>query len=196
MIPFARRSLLLCLLAALPAAGPATARAQAKYAGIAPGTYIAVGGTFSASDSDYGHQRTAGGALFLDTNLYRRVGAEVELRAQPIALPAHTHGGVRMTTLLAGPRISTHGRTWRPYAKLLAGRGNFAFPFDDAHGSYFVVAPGAGLDWRPPARDRDSDRTSRFLIRIVEVEYQVWPSFTFGPLHSYGIGTGLSYRLY
>ncbi len=178
------------------AAFPGLAGAQAKYAGIAPGTYIAVGGTFSAFDTDYGHQRTAGGALFLDTNLYRRVGAEIELRAQPLAVQPHTQGNVRLTTFLAGPRISTHGRTWRPYAKLLAGRGDFSFPFDYAHGSYFVVAPGAGLDWRPPARDHDSDRPSRYLIRIVEVEYQVWPSFTYGTLHPYGISTGLSYRLY
>ena len=187
------RSLLLCLIAA---ALPAVGRSQAKYAGIGPGTYISVGGTFSAFDTDYGHQRTTGGALFLDTNLYRRVGVEVELRAQPIAVQPHTQGTVRLTTFLIGPRISTHGRTWRPYVKLLAGRGQFSFPFDYAHGSYFVAAPGVGLDWRPPARDHDSDRHSRFLIRIVEVEYQVWPDFTYGPLHPYGISTGLSYRLY
>ncbi len=174
------------------------AGAQARYAGFGPGTYIAVGATFSTFNTDYGRQRTTSGTLFLDTNLFRRVGAEVELRAQPLSPQAHTNAGVHLTTFLAGPKISSHGRTWRPYAKLLAGRGNFSFPFDYAHGSYFVAEPGVGLDWRPPARaqDREDERPSRFLVRLVEVEYQVWPGFTYGPRHPYGISTGVSYRLY
>ena len=173
-----------------------TANAQARYTGYGPGSYIAVGATGSTFTSDYGHQRTTGATLFLDTNLYRRIGAEIELRALPLG-PPHDQPTVRLTTLLAGPKISTHGRALRPYAKLLAGRGNFTFPFNDAHGSYFVAAPGVGLDWRPPHHDLSGDdRPSRFLIRLVDIEYQIWPDFTFGPLHPYGISTGLSYRLF
>ena len=60
-----------------------------------------------------------------------------------------------------------------------------------------MAAPGAGLDWRPPHRDQTGDdRPSRFLIRILDFEYQVWPGFTFGTLHPYGLSTGLSYRVY
>ncbi len=196
MTPRLTTPLLLFAASALASAG-----AQARYAGIAPGTYIALGATGSTFNSDYGHQRTFGGTLFLDTNLYRRIGAEVEVRAQPLAPSSltnqHDQPGTRITTFLAGPKISTHGRTWRPYAKLLAGRGTFTFPFNTAQGTYFVAAPGVGLDWRPPHHDQTGDdKPSRFLIRLIDVEYQIWPSFTFGPLHPYGISTGLSYRLY
>ena len=188
---------LLALVLLTTAAG-----AQARYAGIAPGTYIAVGATWSSFDTDYGRQRTSGAALFLDTNLYRRIGAELEYRAQPIAPQPLAGGqnqpGTRVTTFLAGPKLSARGRTWRPYAKLLAGRGTFTFPFNYGQGTYFVAAPGAGLDWRPPAHlNRTGDLSqSRLLVRLIDLEYQIWPNFTFGPLHPYGLSTGLSYRLY
>ncbi len=170
---------------------PVAAHAQAHYTAIGPGSYISVGVTGSAFQSDYGHTQIAGGTAYLDTNLYRRVGAEFEARF----LRLDRNETIHQDTFLAGPKISTHARTWRPYAKFLAGRGTFTFPFHDAYGTYLVLAPGAGLDWRPPQR-ADSDYPSRFLIRIIDVEYQIWPAFTFGPLHPYGISTGLSYRIF
>ena len=178
---------------ALSVACAAQAAAQAHYTATGPGSYIAAGATFSSYESAYGQQRINGATFYVDTNLYRRVGAEAEARL----LPLRATQNVRLETFLIGPRISTHGRTLRPYAKLLAGRGEFRFPFNDAHGSYFVVAPGVGLDYRPPAHeDATGDlRPSRFLIRV-EVEYQLWPGFTFGALHPYGVSSGVSCRVF
>ena len=177
-----------CSRSPLSPACAATACAQAIYAGNGPGSYIALGVTGSFYNSAYGQQQLAGATVFLDTNLYRRIGLEAEARF----LRFHAEDATHQETYLAGPKISSHGRRFRPYAKLLAGRGEFTFPFHDAQGSYFVLAPGAGLDWRI----QGADGPTRFLIRIADIEYQLWPNFTFGPLHPYGISTGLSYRLF
>ncbi len=174
-----------CLLAltAFLAAG-SSGSGQAAPAGIGPGSYISIGATFSGYESDYGKRKVGGASLFLDANLYRRIGAEAEFRD----LNLHTDEGVRERTYLAGPKISALAYGFRPYAKLLAGRGDFDFPFGYARGSYFVLAPGSGLDLQL--------RRSRFMVRVVDFEYQLWPQFTFGALHPYGLSSGVSLRLF
>jgi len=158
--------------------------AQALFAGKGPGSYVAVGATLSAYESDYGQRGLGGGTLFVDANLYRRIGIEAEARY----LRVHSDENISESNFLIGPKFSTHTRNLRPYAKLLIGRGHLNFPFNDAHGSYFVVAPGAGLDWRIGE--------GRFTIRVIDVEYQDWPLFTFGTLHPYGVSSGLSLRIF
>ena len=74
------------------------------------------------------------------------------------------------------------------YSKLLAGVGGMTFPFHDAHGRYLVVAPGAGLDWRVGR--------SRLQGRVLDVEYQYWPGFTFGPMRNLGVSSGVSWRVW
>jgi hypothetical protein len=158
--------------------------AQAKYAGYGPGSYVSVGVTASGFESDYGQRLLGGASVFLDANIYRRIGVEVEARQSRF----HTDEDLRESTYLVGPKISTHGRTWRPYAKLLVGRGEFNFPFDYATGSSVVVAPGAGLDWRVAH--------SRVMVRIIDFEYQDWPQFTYGAIHPYGASAGVSFRVF
>jgi hypothetical protein len=160
------------------------ARAQAIYTADGPGSYTAVGGTFSMVQSDYGQRQVEGSSAFVDAHLYRRIGVE----AKASWLNLHTDEGVRQRTYLAGPKLALKGRTIRPYARLLAGRGEFDFPFGYAKGSYFVFAPGGGLDWRV--------HYSRLLVRLIDFEYQVWPGFSYGALHPYGISTGLSLRVW
>ncbi len=177
--------LLLCfLLAALALLAPTRVHAQAEPAGIGPGSYISVGITASGFNSGYGQQRLVGPAVYVDANLYRRVGFEAEARS----LRFHATQDLRQTTYLAGARFSTHGRDVRPYTKLLAGMGQMTFPYRDAHGRYFVAATGAGLDWRI--------RRSGLQVRILDFEYQYWPQFTFGPLRTWGLSTGLSLRVW
>jgi hypothetical protein len=168
----------------LLAASTGIARAQAISTADGPGSYTAVGGTYSMYQSDYGQRQIEGSSAFIDAHLYRRIGVE----AKASWLNFHTDENVRQRTYLAGPKIALKGRTIRPYARFLVGRGDFDFPFGYAHGSYFVVAPGAGLDWRVGH--------SRLLVRLVDVEYQVWPSFSFGAIHPYGVSTGLSLRVW
>ena len=179
-----RRPAYLVLLLIVALFAGLKANGQAVYAGKGPGGYISLGATVSGYNSDYGKQRLIGPAVYLDANLYRRIGVEGEFRN----LRYHAQEDLRQSTYLVGPRISTHTRAFRPYAKFLVGRGTMTFPFRYARGSYFVAAPGAGLDVRLGQ--------SRVLVRVVDVEYQFWPDFTFGPMHPWGISTGLSVRLF
>ena len=171
-------------VALLPCATPRCA-AQASYAATGPGSYITLGATFAGFNSgQYGNTLIAGGTLFLDANLYRRVGIEAEARE----LNLHETEGLRETNYLIGPKLSLKGRRLRPYAKLLVGRGDFRFPFGYAYGKYFMLAPGAGIDWRV--------NHSRFSLRLLDVEYQVWPDFKpFGEIHPYGASAGFSYQI-
>ncbi len=159
--------------------------AQASYAATGPGSYVTLGATFAGFNSgQYGNTLIAGGTLFLDANLYRRVGIEAEARE----LNLHETEGLRETNYLIGPKLSLKGRRFRPYAKLLVGRGDFRFPFGYAYGKYFMIAPGAGIDWRV--------NHSRFSFRLLDVEYQVWPDFKpFGEIHPYGASAGFSYQI-
>ncbi len=172
------------LLAAAVLLAPARVHAQAEPAGIGPGSYVAVGVGAAGFNSGYGQQRIVGPTVYLDANLYRRVGFEAEART----LRFHTSEDLRQTTYLAGIRLTTHRYNVRPYTKLLAGVGVMTFPFHDAHGRYLVVAPGAGLDWRT--------RRNGLQVRLLEVEYQYWPGFTFGPLRSWGVSSGVSLRVW
>ena len=176
-----RPRILLALFVLLAAA---SSHAQALYTADGPGSYTAVGATFSAYQSDYGQRQIGGTSVFVDAHLYRRIGIE----AKASFLFLHTDEDVKERTYLIGPKISLKGRTIRPYARFLLGRGEFDFPFGYAHGSYLVYAPGGGLDWRIGR--------GRFIVRVVDFEYQLWPSFSYGALHPYGISTGLSVRVW
>jgi hypothetical protein len=155
---------------------------QAKYAGIGPGSLVTVGGTVSAYQIDYGHRYLGGGSVYADLNLTWRFGIEGEARLLRYNQQADTHE----STYLAGPRVSFGKGRWNPYVKVLAGVGKFNFPYDYGYGSYFVVAPGAGVDLRLNQRVR---------LRLVDFEYQDWPQFTFGPIRPYGISTGISFSV-
>jgi hypothetical protein len=173
------------LLATLSAcAGPAVAQeipTQTK-----PGAFIAAGGTFSAYKLDYGVHRLGGATAYADLNLTTSYGVEAEARW----LILNQQANVNATTYLVGPRVSFDPRVLRgvtPYVKFLVGDGKFNFPYNYATGSYFVMAPGAGID--VPVG-------SRLRIRLIDVEYQVWPQFSFGELHTYGASIGMSYRIF
>ena len=158
--------------------------AQAAYTATGPGTYLSLGAAASGFQQDYGHHYVGGGAIYLDANLYRRIGIEAEVRR----LAAHTEEDVKQTTYLVGPKISARGHAVRPYVKLLAGRGTLNFPFHYAIGHYFVVAPAAGLDYHL--------RESRLTVRLLDFEYQLWPRFSYGELHPYGVSAGISFDLF
>ena len=157
---------------------------QAAPTANGPGSYVALGATFSGYESDYGQTLLGGGTLFVDANLYRRIGVEAEARISRL----HSTDDLRESTYLVGPKISTHGRSLRPYVKFLVGRGEFNFPFNYAQGSYFVIAPGAGLDWRIGR--------GRLMIRVIDFEYQEWPMFSYGAIHPYGASTGISFGIF
>lgn len=164
--------------------GSSQARAQATPTAIGPGSYLSVGLAASAFQQDYGQRYVGGETLFVDANLYRKYGAEFEVRR----LNFHTSEDVKENTYMGGIKYSIRPHHLRPYVKLLAGEGTFQYPFHYAHGSYFVVAPAAGLDWHI--------KDSRWTIRAVDFQYQIWPDFSYGQLHPYGFTSGVSFDVF
>jgi len=152
-----------------------------------PGAFLAAGAAFSAYKLDYGEHWLNGYSVFLDMNLTSHYGIEAEERS----LVFNQQADVNTRTVLAGPRIIFDPlmlRGFTPYVKFLVGNGTFNFPYHYGTGNYFVMAPGAGVDIQLGH--------SKFGIRLIDVEYQDWPQFSFGPNHSYGVSTGITYRFY
>ena len=121
-------------------------RGQASYTADGPGSYIAIGAIASGFQADLRSPETRRRRVFLDANPYRRVGIEAEYRT----LRYHATQSLSESSMVVGPKIYPHGRDFRPYAMLLVGRGHPSYPYSYAQGSYFAIAPGAGLDWRSP----------------------------------------------
>lgn len=155
--------------------------AQALPTASGPGAYVIAGGTYSGFESDYGEQKISGASVYADGNFIWRYGVEVEARRMN-----YPNFAERQSTLLAGPRWSFRPTGLIPYAKVLVGGGRFDFPYGFGYGNYFVVAPGAGVDLCVGKKVR---------LRLVDVEYQDWPGFTFGSIHPYGVSAGISYEV-
>lgn len=148
-----------------------------------PGSYIALGGEVSAFQADYGQRVIYGGAMFAEVNPTWRYGFEGEARYLRL------HGFERVTeaNYFVGPRVMLNSGPMRPYIKFLVGAGKITLPAGYAQGTFFTYAPGGGVDYI--AGDR-------LTIRMIDFEYQLWPSFaSYGELRPYGISAGISIRL-
>jgi hypothetical protein len=157
--------------------------AQASPTATAPGAYISVGGTSSLFQSGYGQRMLSGTGVFVDINPRRQVGIEAEGRWLQ-----HDHlANTTQSTYLIGLRSQIRRGAFSPYFKTLVGLGYFNFPYNSAQGKYFVVAPGVGIDLSV---------SNSLKIRVIDVEYQDWPQFTFGTINPYGVSFGLSYRIF
>jgi hypothetical protein len=156
---------------------------QALPTATGPGSYTSIGVTGSFFKVNYGQRSVGGVGLYVDSNLYLKTG--VEFQAQ--SLRFNQESGIRETTYLIGPRYSIHEFGLVPYVKVLAGVGMFTFPYGYGKGNYFVLSPAAGLDY---------DLNSRIKLRLINIEYQDWPQFSFGNLHPYGANAGISFRVF
>ncbi len=149
---------------------------------------VTFGGTFSASKVQYGNRLLLGAGAYVDVDYNQHYGVEAEGHW----LWLHQREGVRESTYLAGPRYSFNGlgddrKKFRPYAKFLIGIEQFRYPYGYASGEYFVLSPGGGVDYRISHRIR---------LRLVDLEYQRSPQFTYGSLSALGISSGLRFRLF
>ena len=174
--------LLLVLLLAM--VGPAhRAFAQAAESADAGRTFIWAGGGLSYYNLQYGDHKNVGITAFADADTVRRIGLEAEARW----LDFHQTSNVHAETYLGGVRYHFNVGRFQPYVKGLAGLGEFNFTYNYAHGSYFVIAPGGGVDYflKP-----------RVSIRVADFEYQYWPQFTFGAMTSVGITSGIRFRVF
>lgn len=173
-----RRTFLRLALVALCLVVTGRVPAQVVPAGDKGGLTVFAGATGSGYEVQYGQQKLLGVSAIVDVDTTRRFGVEAEARW----LLFHQTDDLRATTWLAGPRYHFTRGNLQFYGKGLAGVAQLTFPYNYAHGSYLAISPGGGLDYR---------LSRRISLRLVDVEYQYWPQFTFGSLSSYGLSTGV-----
>jgi len=167
--------MLVCLAGVRPLA------AQVASSGDAGGYTLSAGATASGYQVQYGEQKLLGVTALVDVDTRRRIGLEAEGRW----LLFHQSNDVHVTEWEAGPRYHfSHGRL-QFYGKGMVGIGQFNFPYNFAKGNYLVIAPGGGVDYR---------WTRRMTLRLADVEYQIWPQFTYGSMTSAGVSVGLRYN--
>ncbi len=176
----------MAVLVAVGLAMAPAAPAQVVPAADTGGLKLSAGATASGYYLQYGERRMLGIAGFVDVDTNRRIGVEGEARW----LLFHQTYNVTTTTYMIGPRYHRDYGRFEPYVKGLVGIGEFNFPYNLAKGSYLVIAPGGGLDFRI---------NRRFRLRAVDFEYQLWPQFNYGlnnvMMSSYGISTGIRVRI-
>ena len=152
---------------------------------------LSVGGTFSFFDGSYNGNKAAGVGAFIDYSplFAGDLGVEGESRWLTIA---GSHGFSEYNYLV-GPRYRFHWRDkYEPYAKFLVGAGEINFPYHLAHGGYFAMAPGGGID---------VTLKEHWKLRV-DYEFQYWPSafgipgISTGSVHPNGVSVGLNYRIF
>jgi hypothetical protein len=158
-------------------------------AGVIP---LTIGGNFSYFDAGYESTRTAGAAATIDYAplLSGNLGVEGEGRW----LKWGGSSSFSEYNYLAGPRYRFYYKRekYQPYVKFLVGAGEINFPYDLAHGGYFVMAPGVGID---------IGLKERWKVRV-DYEFQYWPNavaipgINTGAMHPNGVSVGFTYRLF
>jgi hypothetical protein len=153
---------------------------------------LSVGGSFSFFDASYASNKMAGIGTFIDYSplLSGNLGLEGEGRWLMFG-GAH---GFSESSYLVGPRYRFYYKSdkYQPYAKFLVGAGEINFPYDLAHGGYFVMAPGGGIDVA---------LNEHWKVRA-DYEFQIWPrapgipDIQSGSFHPNGVSVGFVYRLF
>ena len=172
-----------CVLFLVVIGGMRSVAAQVVADATAQHPSIWVGGGASGYNLQYGEQKAVGFTAFVEANSARNFGIVGEGRW----LEYHEFNDVHAETYLVGPRYYFHHNRLEPYAKGLVGFGDFNFPYNYAHGKYFVFAVGGGVDFR---------LSPRWSVRLADFEYQDWPQFTFGSMSVVGISSGIRYRIF
>jgi hypothetical protein len=149
---------------------------------------LTAGGYYSNFYSDYNPVYLGGAGVYVDWNLFGRLGVEGEARW----LRFNQLAGSYEDNYLVGPRYSRRFKNFVPYAKFLMGAGELEFNSNLGHGGYFAMVPGGGVDYR---------LTHRVTIRLIDYEYQIWPTALGGGLPSnglnpHGFSFGAGYRIF
>ncbi|MGA9063104.1 MAG: hypothetical protein WB341_15755 [Terracidiphilus sp.] len=171
------------LVAAILCVGPGKARAQVVSAGDQGGLRLSAGAMGSGYSLQYGQRKMLGVSGFIDVDTKRRLGIEAEGRWLEYRQTANAHA----ETYSVGGRYHFDLGRFQPYAKGLAGFGDFNFPYNYAHGRYLVVTAGGGVDFH---------WTYRITVRAADFEYQDWPQFTYGNMTSVGVSAGFRVRVF
>jgi hypothetical protein len=177
-----RHTLIALAFAVLAVAGGRAALGQVPESANLGGFTLSIGGGVSEYYIQYGQRKNLGLTGSVDADSTRHFGIETEGRW----LADHTPADIQIKTYLAGARYHFNvGKSWQPYTKALLGVGMCRFPYNYAYGSYFVIAPGGGVDYR---------LTRGWSVRV-DGEYQYWPHFTFRAMSSAGLSVGVRYYI-
>jgi hypothetical protein len=182
-ILLSRRTVFLAALVAVCLGLARLSSAQVVPSADMGGFTLVAGATASGYDIQYGQQKLLGVAAVVDVDTRRRFGFEGEARW----LQYHQANDVHVTDWLAGPRYHFSRGKFQYYVKGLAGVGQFQFPYDYAHGTYLVIAPGGGVDYR---------WRRKVSFRLADFEYQYWPQFTYGAMTTFGVSAGVRYHIF
>lgn len=147
------------------------------------GSHLVAGGSFSTFHPDYGNNWLNGIGVYADLN----VGSHLSVEGEARFLRFNQQLNVHEDNYLIGPRYRLHYHRFQPYAKFLLGNGQFNFPLNLAHGGYFVIAPGGGLD---------ITLKHHFVLRAIDYEYQHWSGFQGSSLTPNGFTFGIGYRIF
>ena len=182
-----QRVLILCVLSL----SSAMALAQAAPSATGNSAPLVVGGYFSYFDAGYAGNRVMGPGAYVDWS--PAIGGNLGVEAEGRWLKFDADHDFSEYNYLAGLRYRMRAASrFQPYAKFLVGAGELNFPFQLAHGSYFALAPGGGVDFvvRP-----------RWSVRA-DYEYQIWlnspgiPGVQTSTVKPNGVSAGLSYRIF
>lgn len=159
--------------------------APAVRGGIPP---LTAGGYYSNFYSDFNPVHLGGAGIYVDWNLFGKLGVEGEARW----LRFGQFQGSYEDNYLVGPRYSFPHKKLVPYVKFMMGAGELQFNNNEGHGGYFTFAPGGGLDYR---------LTRHVTVRVIDYEYQMWPSALGGGypnngLTPHGFSFGVGYRIF
>ena len=176
-------SVVFLILAAAVLCLARTAESQVVFSGDKGGITLTAGVTASGYAVQYGQQKLLGITGVVDLDTRRRIGIEAEGRW----LMFHETNQLHATEWLAGPRYHHSWGKFQVYGKGMVGIGQFNFPYNYAKGTYLVIAPGGGVDYR---------WTRRMTLCLADAEYQFWPQFTFGSMKSYGVSAGVRYHIF
>ena len=126
--------------------------AQVKPAAIR-GSDIQIGAEFNLASPDYGPDRLRGFGFYFTDDFRPHWGFEANFHQLN---DPNSKVNIFERTYEIGPRYSFHFGPFRPYAKMMAGRGVFQFPPDPLHPAngpvanlaYTIFSGGFGADYK------------------------------------------------
>lgn len=152
---------------------------------------LSVGGSFSYFDASYASYRSAGFGAYIDYSPF--LSGDLGLEGEGRWLDVGASHSFSEYNYLIGPRYRFYkSEKYQPYAKFLVGAGEINFPYNLAHGGYFAMAPGGGVEIA---------LKEHWKLRA-DYEFQFWPDaigipgIQTGAMHPNGVSVGFTYRLF
>jgi len=124
-----------------------------------------------------------GAGAYVDLKYNRWIQVEGEARW----LRFNRYAGIHQDNYLIGPRVPIR-HIWKAnvYGKALIGFSKMDLG-GGYHGTFTNIAFGGGADMH---------LTRKISFRVIDVEYQYWPTWGNSTLSPYGASMGISYRVF